>query len=76
MEVNGNTVKLTLKDARTVCRLGKQAECCIYLSVSDGFECEKNTSLGPLLKRRLAEGSTSAKGQGGWTGCPWEIKTT
>ena len=74
-DLEGKTVvMLDKEDAVKVCRLGQGAGCCAFLTCgANGFECEKKTSLGPIIADRLAKGLFVAKGEGGWEGCAWEV---
>ena len=64
-------IKLSHDEAISSCKLGLGPECCIYLLLGpDGFSCGKNcATVGPVLKKRLESGQSSAKGEGGWKGC-------
>lgn len=65
-------VELTDDEAVIVCGLGKGEECCAFLAVTgDGFECLRMSS-NALIFHRLKEGTSHAKGEGGWKGCAWE----
>ena len=67
-------VRMSKDEAISVCRLGKLEKCCAFLmSDGDGLFCGRmNPGLSSIIFKRLDEGSTNAKGHGGWEGCEWE----
>jgi hypothetical protein len=47
---------------RNVCRIGQGAACCAFLTMGNGFECAKGTSVEPTIRARLFAGTIGAKG--------------
>jgi len=48
---------------KNVCKIGQGHDCCRYLVVGpNGFECMKNTSLAPVLDKRVTDETISARG--------------
>jgi len=67
-------VKISVGEAKSVCRLGQGDMCCAFLVISStGFECIKMSypANGSIFSR-LGKGTMDAKGKGGWEGCAWE----
>jgi hypothetical protein len=53
----------TIEWARTVCKIGHDAETCRYLTMHpEGWSCEKHSPLGRELDRRVAEKTIRARG--------------
>lgn len=67
-------VLVSAKEAKDICGLGKGDDCCAFLAISaKGFECLRMYHpLNTQILRRIEEGTTNAKGTGGWEGCAWE----
>ena len=66
-------VKMTDKEAKKICNLGKGSECCAFLVMGSGFECIRlSYPANSSIFTRLEEGTMNAKGEGGWKGCAWE----
>jgi len=70
------TIKLTPEEAKNICRIGQGDKCCAFLVVSStDFECVRmDYATNNTILTRLEEGKMTAKGRGGWKGCPWEGK--
>ena len=68
------TVKLTGKEAKDICKLGKGSECCAFLVMGKGFECcRMDMSMSGTILNKLDAGTMNAKGKGRWKGCAWEV---
>ena len=69
----GTEVGLSGEEAKTICRLGKGAECCAFLVAdTNGFECIRiSYPTNTIIFERLEKGIMNAKGEGEWEGCPW-----
>ena len=67
-------VKLSVEEAKKICKLGQQSECCAFLVCgAAGFECIRmSCPTNSSIFTRLEEGTMNAKGEGGWKGCAWE----
>lgn len=67
-------VKLSIDEAKDICRLGQMEKCCAFLVMSPtGFECIRMSyPANGTIFDRLKEGTMNAKGKGGWEGCAWE----
>jgi len=67
-------VTISGDEAKAVCKLGQDNECCAFLVVgTNGFECVRMAAGFSLtIMNRLDAGSMNARGGGGWTGCAWE----
>lgn len=53
----------------TVCRFGQGEDCCAFLMIGgDGPVCAKGSNIEPVIRHKLNEGTTHAKGDncGGW----------
>lgn len=69
-------VTMSADEAKEVCRLGKEEECCAFLACGgNGFECIRMSypANGSIFSR-LKDGTMKAKGEGGWAGCAWQEK--
>jgi len=71
------TIKLTPEEAKNICRIEQGDKCCAFLVMSStGFECIRmDYPTNSTIFTRLEEGKMTAKGRGGWKGCPWEGET-
>jgi len=67
-------IKLTIDEAKSVCKLGEGEKCCAFLVMSAGsFECIRMSyPMNNSIFSRLKEGTMNAKYEGGGEGCPWE----
>jgi len=67
-------IKLSLEEAKDICRIGQGEKCCAFLVMAPGgFECIRMSyPMNGSIFSRLKEGTMNAKGEGGWEGCPWE----
>ena len=67
-------VKLSVEEAKDICRLGQMEKCCAFLVMSPtGFECIRlSYPANSTIFDRLEKGTMNAKGKGGWVGCAWE----
>lgn len=67
-------VELTGDEAREICRLGQNEECCAFLVIAPiGFECIRMSyPTNSSIFTRLENGTVNAKGKGGWEGCVWK----
>jgi len=67
-------VLLSGGEAKDICKLGQDAECCAFLVASGrGFECIRMSyPSNATIFDRLEKGTMNAKGTGGGPGCAWE----
>ena len=67
-------IRLSAEEAKNICRLGQMEKCCAFLVVGgNGFECIRMSyPANSTIFKRLKEGTMNAKGEGCWSGCPWE----
>ena len=56
-----------------VCRIGQGKKCCAYLACSaKGLCCERRSEFGGIIESKLAAGTMTSRGAGGWEGCAFE----
>jgi hypothetical protein len=70
-----STVKLTPDEAKEICKKGQKENCCAFLAFQkSNFVCLRMSEESDAIFTRLDSGTIKTKGEGCWSGCPWEKK--
>jgi hypothetical protein len=67
---------MTAIQIKEVCKIGKGAECCRYLGLSNGFRCLKLTELRETIDERFTKGLPFTAQGDNCSGIPFEDNYT